>query len=53
VIDLQHFPNSGGEMKIIATIRSAPMTERVLLRRCLQAWAPPRPVAPREALPAA
>jgi len=41
-IDLEHCPNCGGEMKIIAAILEAPVIEKILTHLGLQARAPPR-----------
>ena len=41
-IDLEHCPNCGGEIKIIAVIVEAPVIERILRHLGLQARAPPR-----------
>ena len=41
-IDLEHCPNCGGELKIIAAIVEAPVTGRILTHLGLQARAPPR-----------
>ena len=41
-IDLEHCPNCGGQLKIIAAILEAPVIERILRRLGLQARAPPR-----------
>ena len=41
-IDLEHCPNCGGELKIIAAILEAPVIERILTHLGLQARAPPR-----------
>jgi len=41
-IDLEHCPNCGGELKIIAAIMEAPVIERILTHLGLQARAPPR-----------
>ena len=41
-IDLEHCPNCGGELKIIAAILEAPVIERILSHPGLQARAPPR-----------
>ena len=39
---VEHCPNCGGEIKIIAAIRGAPVIERILRHLGLQARAPPR-----------
>ena len=41
-IDLEHCPNCGGELKIIAAILDAPVIEKILTHLGLQARAPPR-----------
>ena len=41
-IDLEHCPNCGGELKIIAAILDAPVIERILTHLGPQARAPPR-----------
>ena len=41
-IDLEHCPNCGGGLKIIAAIMEAPVIERILNHLGLQARAPPR-----------
>ena len=41
-LDLQHCPNCGGELKIIAAILEAPVIEKILTYLGLQARAPPR-----------
>jgi len=41
-IDLEHCPNCGGELKIIAAILEAPVIERILTHLGLQARAPPQ-----------
>ncbi|WP_292455433.1 hypothetical protein [Methylibium sp.] len=41
-INLEHCPNCGGELKIIAAILEAPVIERILTHLGLQARAPPR-----------
>ena len=41
-IDLEHCPNCGGQLKIIAAILEAPVVERILTHLGLQARAPPR-----------
>ena len=41
-IDLEHRPNCGGTLKIIAAILEAPAIERILTHLGLQARAPPR-----------
>ena len=44
-IDIEHCPNCGGELKIIAAILAAPVIERILTHLGLQARAPPRVAA--------
>ena len=46
-LDLEHCPNCGGEMKIIAAILEAPVIERILTHLGLQARAPPQAPAAR------
>jgi hypothetical protein len=41
-IDLEHYPNCGGELKIIAAIVEAPEIERILTHLGLRAWEPAR-----------
>ena len=41
-IDMEHCPNCGGQLKIIAAILEAPVIERILTHLGLQARAPPR-----------
>ena len=41
-IDLEHCPNCGGELKIIAAIHEQPVVEKILTHLGLQARAPPR-----------
>ena len=41
-IDLEHCPNCGGQLKIIAAILEASVIERILTHLGLQARAPPR-----------
>jgi hypothetical protein len=52
-IDLEHCPNCGGELKIIAAILEAPVIEKILTHLGLQARAPPRAPARGRALQAA
>ena len=51
-LDLEHCPNCGGELKIIAAILDAPVIERILTHLGLQARAPPRAAAREQALQA-
>jgi len=44
-IDLEHCPNCGGQLKIIAAILEAPVIERILRHLGLEARAPPRALA--------
>ena len=41
-IDMEHCPNCGGQLKIIAAILEAPVIERILRHLGLEARAPPR-----------
>ena len=41
-LDLEHCPNCGGELKIIAAILERPSIEKILTHLGLQARAPPR-----------
>jgi len=41
-IDMEHCPNCGGELKIIAVILEQPVIEKILTHLGLQARAPPR-----------
>jgi hypothetical protein len=52
-LDLEHGPNCGGELKIIAAILEAPVIEKILTHLGLQARAPPRAPARGQALQAA
>ena len=52
-LDLEHCPNCGGELKIVAAILEAPVIERILTHLGLQARAPPRAAARGQALQAA
>ena len=52
-LDLQHCPNCGGELKIIAAILEQPVSEQILTHRGLQARAPPHSPARGQALKAA
>jgi hypothetical protein len=51
-LDLEHCPNCGGELKIIAAILEAPVIEKILTHLGLQARAPPRAPARGRALQA-
>ncbi len=44
-IDMEHSPNCGGELKIIAAMLDSAVIERILTHRGLQARAPPRAAA--------
>ena len=52
-IDMEHCPNCGGELKIIAAILEQPVIEKILTHLRLQARAPPRAPARGQALQAA
>jgi len=52
-LDLEHCPNCGGELKIIAAILEAPVIEKILMHLGLLARAPPRSPARGQALQAA
>ena len=52
-VDLEHCPNCGGELKIIAAILEQPVIEKILTHLGLQARAPPRAAARGPALRAA
>ena len=52
-IDMEHCPNCGGELKIIAAILEQPVIEKILTHLGLQARAPPRALARGQALQAA
>jgi len=52
-IDMEHCPNCGGELKIIAAILEQPVIEKILTHLGLQARAPPRAPARGQALQAA
>ena len=41
-IDIEHYPNCGGALKIIAAIEDAPVIERILANLGLPTRAPPR-----------
>ena len=49
-LDLEHCPNCGGELKIIAAIQEPPVIEKILTHLELQARAPPRALARGQAL---
>ena len=49
-LDLEHCPNCGGELKIIAAILEPPVIEKILTHLGLQARAPPRAPARGQAL---
>ena len=52
-IDLEHCPNCGSELKIIAAILEQPVIEKILMHLGLQARAPLRAPARGQALQAA
>ena len=52
-LDLEHCPNCGGELKLIAAILGQPVIEKILTHLGLQARAPPRSPARGQALQAA
>jgi hypothetical protein len=52
-IDMEHCPNCGGELKVIAAILEQPVIEKILTHLGLQARAPPRAPARGQALQAA
>jgi hypothetical protein len=52
-LDLEHCPNCGGELKIIAAILEQPVIEKILTHLGLQARAPPRAAARGQSLQAA
>jgi hypothetical protein len=52
-IDIEHCPNCGGELMIIAAILEQPVIEKILTHLGLQARAPPRAPARGQALQAA
>ena len=52
-IDLEHRPNCGGKLKIIAAILEQPVIEKIFTHLRLQARAPPRASARGRALQAA
>ena len=51
-IDMEHYPNCGGELKIIAAILEQPVIEKILTHLGLQARAPPRATVRGQALQA-
>jgi hypothetical protein len=44
-IDMEHCPNCGSDLKIIATLPEQPVAEKILTHLGLQACAPPRTVS--------
>jgi hypothetical protein len=52
-LDLEHCPNCGGELKIIAAVLEQPVIEKILTHLGLKARAPPRAPARGQALQAA
>jgi hypothetical protein len=50
---MEHCPNCGGELKIIAAILEQPVIDKILTHLGLQARAPPRSAARGQALQAA
>ena len=52
-IGMEHCPNRGGELKIIAAILEQPVIEKILTHLGLQARAPPRALARGQAMQAA
>ena len=52
-LNLEHCPNCGGELKIVAAILERPVIEKILTHLGLQARAPPRAPARGQALQAA
>ena len=52
-IDIEHCPNFGGELKMIAAILEKPVIEMILTHLGLQARAPPRLTVCGQALQAA
>jgi hypothetical protein len=52
-IDMEHCPNCGGELEIIAAILQAPVIEKILTHLGLLARAPPWAPARGQALQAA
>jgi hypothetical protein len=53
VLPMEHCPNCGGELKIIAAILERPVIEKILMHLGLEARAPPRSPARGQALQAA
>jgi len=51
-LDLEHCPNCGGELKIIAAILEQPVIEKILTHLGLQARAPPCSAAREQVLQA-
>lgn len=51
-IGMQHYPNCGGELKIIAAILEQPVIEKILTHLGLQARAPPPSAARGQSLQA-
>ena len=49
-LELEHCPNCGGELKIIAAIPEQPVIEKILMHLDLQTLAPPRSPAREQAL---
>jgi hypothetical protein len=52
-IDLEHRPNCGGDLKIIAAILEQPVIEKILTHLSPPARAPPRALARGQAMQAA
>jgi len=52
-IDLEHRPNCGGKLKIIAAILEQPVIDKILTHLGLQVRAPPRSAARDQSLQAA
>ena len=53
VLPMEHCPNCGGELKVIAAMLEQPVIEKILTHLGLQARAPPRAPARGHALLAA